>query len=255
MATLYNNGGNLELGGWAGTDGSYANYRKELRNDVGQRYAKPFAIFDHRGSYLRAHMRLLRNYLTKPQLKDRYGRVSLFKMINRYAPQIENPTRNYYKKVLQYMKQVNPNFDEKNVTNADIKSMVKAQIMFENKGLEFEKDGKQQKFIKYYLNNSDNTWEIAEWASYNSYPESTRWTDMTEGYAMANNKKNIAKETETLEATDNSPFGGGIATRPETVEDFKPTLVNKQEGVMSDDDLIKMFKSEIQEQARKPIRY
>jgi hypothetical protein len=206
MPKLYNNAGNVEIikgegNSWAGQTGTYADHRYDLRDKDGKAYAKPFAVFDHKGSGLRAMMRILRGYLNVKDLKDANGNVSLLGMVQRYAPKIENPTSDYYQSVLGYMKKENPNFKESAVTEDDIMNLTKAKILFENGDTSFTNEqGKTVKFKDYYLkgdNQEDNDfiWKAAEYASRKNLPQSTTWKEMSAAYR-------IKKATDQFEANE-----------------------------------------------------
>lgn len=215
MPKLYNNAGNVEIikgegNSWAGQIGTYADHRYDLRDKDGKAYAKPFAVFDHKGSGLRAMMRILRSYLNNNDLKDTNGNISLLSMVQRYAPKIENPTNNYYKKVLEYMLSENSNFKESAVTQDDIMNLTKAKILFENGDTSFTNDqGKTVKFKDYYLkgdNQEDNDfiWQAAEYASRKNLPQSTTWNDMSAAYKQSiKSDKTEAEEYKELYGTGN----------------------------------------------------
>ena len=216
MPKLYNNAGNVEIikgegNSWAGQIGTYADHRYDLRDKDGKAYAKPFAVFDHKGSGLRAMMRILRGYLNVKDLKGTNGNVSLLGMVNRYAPKIENPTQDYYKNVLAYMKEKNPNFKESAVTQDDIINLTKAKILFENGDTSFTNDqGKTVKFKDYYLvgdsqEDNDFIWQAAEYASRKNLPQSTTWKEMSAAYRIKKATDQFeANEYKKLYGTDNA---------------------------------------------------
>ena len=153
---VFNNPGNIERGqGFAGETGEY--YGKKNR----------FVVFDSPEAGIRAIMRDLRT-----KVRDHNG--DLRAIINKYAPSVENPTKNYYK----YLQQT---LGKDKVTIEDIPQLTKGIIEFENKPTEDMPDQKRleaQGRLDKYL--SPEIFNMAQRISQYDYPTGTTSEQMRE---------------------------------------------------------------------------
>ena len=153
---VFNNPGNIERGqGFAGETGEY--YGKKNR----------FVVFDSPEAGIRAIMRDLRT-----KVRDHNG--DLRAIINKYAPSVENPTKNNYK----YLQQT---LGKDKVTIEDIPQLTKGIIEFENKPTEDMPDQKRleaQGRLDKYL--SPEIFNMAQRISQYDYPTGTTSEQMRE---------------------------------------------------------------------------
>ena len=153
---VFNNPGNIERGqGFAGETGEY--YGKKNR----------FVVFDSPEAGIRAIMRDLRT-----KVRDHNG--DLRDIINKYAPPVENPTKNYY----NYLQQI---LGKDKVTVEDIPQLTKGIIEFENKPTEdmteqkrLEAQGRLDKYL------SPEIFNMAQRISQYDYPTGTPSEQMRE---------------------------------------------------------------------------